>query len=112
MTLQLLQRSQNNQREETGPVIATIENFEQKQKLVKAKNSLKNIEQYKKVNIENDYAPVKSKSDSNLRTILEEIGKEKQYQVSVGKVYAVRQANGVRRNKNEQSLFTTYACTF
>ena len=57
---------------------------------MKAKNSLKNIEQYKKVNIENDYAPETSNSDSNLRTILKEIGKEKRYQVSVGKVYAVR----------------------
>ena len=53
-----------------------IENFEQKQKLVKAKNSLENIEQYKKVYIENDYASETCNSDSNLRIILKEIGKE------------------------------------
>ena len=81
-----------------GPVIATIETFEQKQKLMKAKNSLKNVEQYKKVYIENDYAPETRNSDSNLRTILKEIGKDKQYRVAGGKVYSVRQANGNNGN--------------
>ena len=37
-----------------GPVIATVESFEKKQTLMKAKNSLRNIDQYKQVYIEND----------------------------------------------------------
>ena len=80
-----------------GPVIATIENFEQKQKLMKGKNALKNTEQYKRVNIENDYAPETRNADTNLRTILKEFGKSKQYRVAGGKVYAVRQDNGNNR---------------
>ena len=77
-----------------GPVIASIEYFEQKQKLMKSKNMLKNIEQYKKVYIDNDYAPEVRNADTNLRTILKEIGKHKQYRVSGGKVLPIKQDNG------------------
>ena len=77
-----------------GPVIATIESFEQKQKLMKSKNMLKNIEQYKKVYIDNDYAPEVRNADTNLRTILKEIGKHKQYRVAGGKVLPMKQDTG------------------
>ena len=77
-----------------GPIIATIETFEQKQKLMKTKNALKNVDKYKKVYIENDYAPETRSTDSNLRTILKEIGKNKQYRVAGGKIFSVRQDNG------------------
>ena len=48
----------------------------------------------KKVHIENDYAPETRSTDSNLRTILKEIGKNKQYRVAGGKIFSVRQDNG------------------
>lgn len=77
-----------------GPVIASVESFEKKQKLMKAKNALKNIDTYKRVYIENDYAPEIRNADTNLRTILKEIGKNKQYRVSGGKLFPVTADNG------------------
>ena len=77
-----------------GPIIVKIENFKQKQKLMKAKNALKNTEQYKRVYIENDYVPETRNAGTNLRMVFKEIGKSKQYRVAGGKVYAVRQDNG------------------
>ena len=47
-----------------GTIIATIETFEQKQSLMKNKNSLKNVNKYKKVYIENDYSPETRNADS------------------------------------------------
>ena len=61
---------------------------------MKTKNALKNVEKYKKVYIENDYAPEVRSADSNLRTILKEIGKCKQYRVAGGKIFSARQDNG------------------
>ena len=81
-----------------GPIIATIETFEQKQSLMKNKNSLKNVNKYKKVYIENDYSPETRNTDSNLRTILKEIGKDKQYRVAGGKIFSARQDNGNGNN--------------
>lgn len=70
-----------------GVIIASIETFPQKQTLMKSKSALRKIEAYKKVYIENDYCPETRKNDSNLRTILKEIGKEKQYRVEGGKLF-------------------------
>ena len=83
-----------------GPIIATIETFEQKQSLMKNKNSLKNVNKYKKVYIENDYSPKTRNTDSNLRTILKEIGKDKQYRVAGGKIFSARQDNGNGNGNN------------
>ena len=83
-----------------GPIIATIETFEQKQSLMKNKNSLKNVNKYKKVYIENDYSPETRNTDSNLRTILKEIGKDKQYRVAGGKIFSARQDNGNGNGNN------------
>ena len=83
-----------------GPVIATVESFEKKQTLMKAKNSLRNIDQYKRVYIENEYAPEIRSVDNNIRTILKEIGKDKKYHVNVGKMFPVRQTNGDNGNGN------------
>ena len=73
-----------------GPIIATIETFEQKHSLVKNNNNLKNANKYKKVYIENDYSNETRNTDSNLRTILIEIGKDKQYRVAGGKIFSTR----------------------
>ena len=62
---------------------------------MKAKNSLKHIEKYKKVYIENDYAPETRNSDTNLRTILKEIGKDKQYRVAGGKFMRSDRITGI-----------------
>ena len=74
-----------------GPIIATVDSFEQKQTLMRAKRVLMNSNNYKRVFIENDYGPEVRKSDSNWRTILKEIGKQNQYRVAGGKLFPVRQ---------------------
>ena len=60
-----------------GIAVATCASFEQKQKLMKAKSLLKNIQKYKTVYIENDYSQEIRTCDSNFRTILKEMGKDK-----------------------------------
>ena len=76
-----------------GVIIASIETFPQKQKLMKCKSALKKTVAYKKVFIDNDYSPETRKTDSNLRTILKEIGKNKQYRVEGGKLFPLKGNN-------------------
>ena len=76
-----------------GVIVATVETFPQKQKLMKCKAALKKTDTYKKVYIENDYCPETRKTDSNLRTILKEIGKNKQYRVEGGKLFPLKGNN-------------------
>ena len=76
-----------------GPATATFESFEQKQKLMKSKHMLKNIEPYTKMYVENDYAPEVRNADINLRTILKEIGSHKQYRVVGDRVLPMKQEN-------------------
>ena len=73
-----------------GIIVATCASFEQKQKLMKAKSQLKSFQKYKKVYIENDYSQEIRTCDSNFRTILKEMGKDKQFRVAGGKVYPVK----------------------
>lgn len=73
-----------------GVILASIETFPQKQKLMKSKSALKKTLLYKNVYIENDYCPETRKTDSNLRTILKEIGKDKQYRVEGGKLFSLK----------------------
>ena len=73
-----------------GVIIASIETFPQKQKLMKSKSALKKTVAYKKVFIDNDYNSETRKTDSNLRTILKEIGKNKQYRVEGGKLFPLK----------------------
>ena len=73
-----------------GIIVATRASFEQKQKLMKAKPQLKSCQKYRKVFIENDYSQEIRTCDSNFRTILKEMGKDKQFRVAGGKVYPVK----------------------
>ena len=73
-----------------GVIVASIETFPQKQKLMKSKSSLKKTAAYKRVYTENDYCSETRKTDSNLRTILKEIGKNKQYRVEGGKIVSAK----------------------
>lgn len=77
-----------------GLIIATCDNFEQKQKLMKAKSHLKNFQKYNKVYLENDYSQEIRTCDSNFRTLLKVMGKERQFRVAGGKVYPVNARNG------------------
>ena len=74
-------------------IIASIETFPQKQKLMKAKSALKRTVAYKNVYIENDYCQETRKTDSNLRTILKEMGKTHQYRVEGGKLFPIKGSN-------------------
>ena len=67
---------------------------------MKNKTFLKNVNKYKKVYIENDYSSETRNTDSNLRTILKEIGKDKQYRVAGGKISSTRQDSGNNGNGN------------
>ena len=78
-------------------IIASIETFPQKQKLMKSKSALKLTVAYKKAFIDNDYNSETRKTDSHLRTILKEIGKNKQYRVEGGKLFPLK-GNSVSTN--------------
>ena len=67
---------------------------------MKNKKILKNVNKYKKGYIENDYSNETRNTDSNLRTILKEIGKDEQYRVAGGKVFSTRQDSGDNGNGN------------
>ena len=64
---------------------------------MKAKSALKKTISFKKVYIENDYCQETRKTDSNLRTLLKEMGKNNQYRVEGGKLLPIK------GNNNEQS---------
>ena len=85
-----------------GVAIASVETFPQKQQLMKAKSALKKTVAFKKVYIENDYCQETRKTDSNLRTLLKEMGKNNQYRVEGGKLFPIKGNNnersGVREN--------------
>ena len=76
-----------------GVIIASIDTFPQKQKLMKSKSALKKTVAYKRVFIDNDYCSETRKIDSNLRTILKEIGKNKQYRVEGEKLFPLKSNN-------------------
>ena len=58
--------------------------------LIKDGYKLSDVTVYKKVYIENDYSQEIRTCDSNFRTILKEMGKDKQFRVAGGKVYPVK----------------------
>ncbi|MCG8046074.1 MAG: hypothetical protein N0E48_10505 [Candidatus Thiodiazotropha endolucinida] len=82
-------------------MIASIETFPQKQKLMKTKSALKKIDMYRRVYIENDYCSETRKTDANLRTILKEIGKNKQYRVEGGKLFPLKGTTEVNGRQGE-----------
>ena len=77
-------------RRRPGVIVTSIETFAQKQKIMKSKSSLKRTAVYKRVYIENDYCLETRKTDSNLRTILKEIEKNKQCRVEGGKLFPLK----------------------
>ena len=70
-----------------GVIIASIETVEQKGKVMEAKKELKKTNAYKKVYIEDD-RPIQTRvAESNMRTILKEIGKSDNYVFSNGRLF-------------------------
>ena len=70
-----------------GVIIASIETVEQKGKVMETKKELKKTNAYKKVYIEDD-RPIQTRvAESNMRTILKEIGKSDNYVFSTGRLF-------------------------
>jgi hypothetical protein len=67
-------------------VIATVETTEQKHKIVKNKSNLRNSRNYSHVYIENETTIESRNMEANMRTILKEIGRDKDYLVRNGKI--------------------------
>ena len=77
-----------------GLIVAKIQNAEQKQTIMNVKNSLKNTSDYKDVYIEHDRSFSTRVNESNMFTVLKELGKAKDYYVT---------SNGRILKKNEKS---------
>lgn len=65
-----------------GIIVATMENAEQKHEVMRKKSHLKNTSNYKKVYIENDRSLESRVNESNMFTVLKELGKANNYFVS------------------------------
>ena len=70
----------------TGLIIATVDTFEQKQKLMKSKTSLKKSKNFANVYVENGLTPEMRNNDNNLRQILKMVGKERNFKVFGGRI--------------------------
>ncbi|CAG2228057.1 unnamed protein product [Mytilus edulis] len=77
-----------------GLVIASVENEEQKEKLMKSKIKLKYSRDYQKVYIENELTSEARVQLSNMMTVLNGIGREKDFVVVNGKIQ--KRANNMR----------------
>ncbi|CAG2234439.1 unnamed protein product [Mytilus edulis] len=77
-----------------GLVIASVENEEQKKKLMKSKIKLKYSRDYQKVYIENELTSEARVQLSNMMTVLNGIGREKDFVVVNGKIQ--KRANNMR----------------
>ena len=77
-----------------GLIVARIETAEQKNKIMNVKNSLKNSSDYKDVYIEHDRSFSTRVNESNMFTVLKELGKAKDYYVT---------SNGRILKKNDKS---------
>ncbi|KAK3109159.1 hypothetical protein FSP39_024218 [Pinctada imbricata] len=69
-----------------GIVKVTFETKEQKEKVLKEKQKLKQSKEYRNVYIEEELTREQLNADSNMRTILKEIGKDKTYCVKNGQI--------------------------
>ena len=69
-----------------GVVIASIETLEQKRTIMENKKSLKNTDAFKKVYIEDDRPLQARVAESNMRSILKEIGKSDNYVFANGRL--------------------------
>ena len=65
-----------------GVIVVTIETADQKQEIMQIKNRLKNTPEYKDVYIENDRSFSTRINESNMFTVLKELGKANDYFVS------------------------------
>jgi hypothetical protein len=69
-----------------GIIIATVETKEQKTQLMKAKIALRESRDYRSVYIENDLTVNELQTQSSLRTILRELGRERDYFVTGSRI--------------------------
>ncbi|KAK3099216.1 hypothetical protein FSP39_001099 [Pinctada imbricata] len=82
-----------------GVVLATIETKEQKDKILKNKSKLKHSSAYSRVYIEDETPKEVRTQEANLRTILKEIGCDREYSVKNGRI----QKKGDIRNRNSNT---------
>ena len=70
-----------------GVIVASIETLEQKRKIMETKKTQKNTNAFKKVYTEDDRPLETRVAESNMRTILKEIGKSDNYVLSNGRLF-------------------------
>ncbi|VDI48249.1 Hypothetical predicted protein [Mytilus galloprovincialis] len=74
----------------TGIVVVETSNMENKKEVMKNKSKLKSIRQFEKVYIENDM-PLETRNFQNaMRTVLKEMGKDKDYKFAGSRLLAKR----------------------
>ena len=79
-----------------GLIVATIESATQKQVIMRAKNFLKNTSDYENVYIAHDRSFATRVNESNMFTVLKEVGKANDYFVS-GNGRIVKKTGTARR---------------
>ena len=79
-------RKVNKSSRRPGVVIATLETTQQKEKVMKDKYKLKTNAKYRDVYIENEKSKDDLKADQNLRTIVREMGRHRDYYVVNGQI--------------------------
>ena len=72
-------RKQSRINSKPGVVIATLDTTDQRTKLLKAKSALKQCDRYKRVYIDEDRPVECRRNESNIRTLLNEMGKADNY---------------------------------
>ena len=87
-------RKVNKSSRRPGVVIATLETTQQKEKVMKDKYKLKTNAKYRDVYIENEKSKDDLKADQNLRTIVREMGRHRNYYVVNGQIKRRTQRDG------------------
>ena len=77
VSVQTAERKPNNYNSKPGVIIATFYRYEDKEHMMKLKKNLKQSTRYRDVYIENDVPAHQRKLKSNLRTIVNTLGREK-----------------------------------
>ena len=72
-----------------GVVVATLQSAEQKSSVMKAKSKLKDCNIFRNIYIENDIPLDVRKSDSNMRILLRELGKDKYLTLKGGRIVKI-----------------------
>ncbi|ESO86374.1 hypothetical protein LOTGIDRAFT_167198 [Lottia gigantea] len=79
-----IQTRENNNR--INPIVATVENIDQKQRIMKAKPGLKKTQDFYRVYIEHDLPQDVRNSNYNLMNILKIVGGDREYRVVGGRI--------------------------